>query len=381
MPGRTDQGGELRRDLRETLVFVAVAACVLGLRFALPAEFIEDYYSRGAYLAIRRALDVGFGWWPVPASAVAILLAVAALARHLVRSVRRGRSASAKTVHTALAAARAVSLVAVAFMVLWGFNYGRVALPRQLGLQTERLGTEALWEELRETAKYVGILRVQLPLRDVTDYESLPLQQGTQQRIREAVTKQLDELGYPSVGHVRIREVVAGGLLRFNTSGVYFPLTGEGHVDEGLHSLQVPFVTAHEMLHGYGITDEGSCNFVAYLACTRADNLYLRYSGHLTYLRYLGAAVRRRDPEGYAAFRQNLPRAVRADLDSIAENNDRFAEIAPAVRDAVYDGYLRAQGVGDGMASYSRIIDLVAAWRSARRAPRAVRTAAQTPPR
>ncbi len=346
------------------------------MRVLVPAEVIEAYYSRLIFPAIRATLDVVFGWWPVPASALVIAAALGCLGWQVLAQVRKGGSAYAKTLFGVMAIVRWASIVVVAFMLLWGFNYGRVPLSEQLELDTRPLSSEELWQELEQSAKFVSILRTQLPLSDTTDYESLPLSQGAEARIRHTLKNQLAALDLPAAGTVRIREVVPGGLLHFNTSGVYFPLTGEAHLDEGLHSLQKPFVMAHEMAHGFGITDEGACNFLAWLACTRADNLYIRYSGHLTYLRYVGSAVRRRDPAEYAAFRQNLPRAVQADLNSIAENNNRYREIAPVLRDAVYDQYLKSQGVADGMASYSRVIGLVAAWRNGRRRPRVVQTAA-----
>jgi len=361
------------------MLWLGLAACLVALRVILPAEDIESLYSRGLYPHIRRGLDGVFGWWPVPASAVILVLFVALILYDLRRQLRKAFTFASKMGRAALSLFRAVSIVVVAFMLLWGFNYGRVPLDQHLNIETRTLATEELWQELEQTAKFVSILRTQLPVSDTSSFESLPLSQGTEGHIRHSLRQQLLNLNLPAANRVRVRQVVPGGLLHFNTSGVYFPLTGEAHVDAGLHSLQVPFVMAHEMSHGYGITDEGACNFLAWLACTRADNLYIRYAGHLTYLRYVGAAVRRRDPEGYRAFRQNLPRAVLADLQSIANNLNRYTEIAPRVRDAVYDSYLKSQGIADGMASYSRIIDLVAAWKSGPRVPRVVKTANDRP--
>lgn len=347
----------------------------------MPSVIIERYYSRGLYPVVREVLDAAFGWWPVAASGLWLVGAIGFLGYDAWRQARLGSSAYAKTGRGLLSIVRTLSVVAVLFMLAWGYNYGRRPVAEQLGLAPIELATEELWSELERVAKHVAILRAGLPVRDTADFSSLPLAAHAPQRVREAVRRTLAELGYPVAGEVRLREVIPGGLLSFNTSGVYFPLTGEAHVDGGLHALQMPFTMAHELLHGYGITDEGACNFLAWLSVTRADNLYLRYSGHLTYYRYLGAAVRRRDPEGYAAFRSRLPVGVRADLDSIAVNNNRYGEIAPRLRHVVYDGYLRSQGVHDGSASYSRIIDLIAAWRSVQRPPRAVPTAAVGPHR
>ena len=75
-----------------------------------------------------------------------------------------------------------------------------------------------------------------------------------------------------------------GILLRFNSSGVYFPFTGEGHVDNGLHPVSKPFTIAHELGHGYGFGSEDVCNFLGFLACVRSDNPAIRYAGYLTVL-------------------------------------------------------------------------------------------------
>jgi len=364
--------------IRSTLGWVLGAASLIGLRYGLSAESIEQVYSRGLFLDIRKVLDTVFAWWPFPASAFVFTVALLFWIRSIYKWTYHIRTDDVATIVPqvylvgvskmlafSFSFVRGAAMVVIAFLFLWGFNYGRVSLPDQLGLTPKSLDTEELWEELRQTTKFVSILRTQLPLSNQSDYKSLPLDQNTQARIRATMTKQLDQIGYPIEGLVRIRRVWPGVLLSFNTSGIYFPLTGEGHVDEGLHTLQVPFVMAHEMAHGYGITDEGACNFLAWLACTRADNIYIRYSGHLMYYRYLGSAVKRRDPEGYATFRENLPAGVLDDLNSINANLDKFVELAPGLKDVVYDSYLKSQGIEDGMASYSRVIDLIAAWQSA----------------
>jgi len=126
--------------------------------------------------------------------------------------------------------------------------------------------------------------------------------------------------------------------LRFGTAGLYWPFVGEGNIDSGLHELQQPFTMAHELAHGYGITNEGVCNFIAYLACQNAENDFIRYSGLVTYWRYAAIA--------YQGF----------------ENLDKYPDIMPTFRNFAYDKYLKSQGISEGLASYSQIIMLVDAW-------------------
>jgi len=178
------------------------------------------------------------------------------------------------------------------------------------------------------------------------------------------VEKLLEKLNYPTAGTVRGRQLQPKGiLLRFSTAGVYFPWTGESNIDAGLHPIQIPFTMAHEFAHGYGFTDEGTCNFLAYLACIQSENKMFQYSGHLSYWRYLASSYRRFDRENYTAYFKTLPKGIIADLYAIDANSDKYPNILPELRDAAYDTYLKTQGIGEWMKSYSRIVMLVKAWR------------------
>ena len=114
------------------------------------------------------------------------------------------------------------------------------------------------------------------------------------------------------------------------------------------------------------VTDEGDCNLLAYLACARSPDALTRYSAELTYLRYLRSAIARRNRDTLVGLSPKLSERVLEDLREIRAAQDRYEEIAPAVRDAVYGSYLKSQGVEDGLASYGRIIDHVVALRRAR---------------
>ena len=154
-------------------------------------------------------------------------------------------------------------------------------------------------------------------------------------------------------------------LLRISTAGVYLPWVLEAHIDAGLHPLQHAFTLTHEATHAYGFTDEGVCNFWAYVATHDHSNLYIRYAGLLTYWRYLASSYRKVAPEAYRAYRrEEVPTGISNDLMAIYRNGQQYPDILPAVRDRAYDTYLKSQGVKEGLQSYSRVVLLVQAWRS-----------------
>ena len=155
------------------------------------------------------------------------------------------------------------------FLLFWGFNYGRVSVEKQIGLTPKPLKIKELKAELDAQTILITQLRNALP--NITDsainHTFLP--RNLENLVREDLKKILSENGFPTPGNVRGRLLKPKGLLlRINTAGVYIPFTAEGHIDAGLHPLQLPYVMAHEMSHGYGFGYEGTCNFWAWLACS-----------------------------------------------------------------------------------------------------------------
>ncbi|MAT56192.1 MAG: hypothetical protein CMN32_17110 [Saprospirales bacterium] len=353
------------RISKNTWIVLGVAA--VALRLLLTPASIEQWYSRGLYVGIRAMFSALTGWMPF----AGVYLLFAGLIVWLVLQIRRfsfGKLKSGKwwlsAGHSLLAFAGAVVFF---FLVLWGYNYGRIPLEQQLALEPRPLSFDELKSEMELATTEVIQAREFLvgndtqvipPKYDASELETL---------LARELHKQLHELGFPAFEQIHARRLYPKGiLLRISTAGVYIPFTGEGHVDPGLHHLQLPFVMVHEMSHGQGFGGEGTCNFLAYLTCRRAADPYLRYIGLLYYWRYVAADYRAFDPDGFDEIRENLPEGVKNDLRAIRKVIERYPDIFPAVRDAAYTAYLHAQGIHDGLKNYDRVIMLVHAWRENR---------------
>jgi hypothetical protein len=344
---------------------IALGLLTLLLGWLMPATFVERFYSRGLFLGIRAFFRVVDSWWPF----AAVYLLLAALLIWVVWRVRRSyRKPSqswlhrlGRTAHTLLSFA---GIVLFLFQLLWGFNYRRVPLERQMGIEPRPLTVDELRNELlvatTEAVRYrlglaTGADTVVAPQKILPDPEAF---------MRQELKAVLQQYKYPRPADVRARTLLPKGiLLRFATAGVYLPFTGEGHVDAGLHHLQLPFVLAHEMSHGYGHGDEGTCNFLAYLACIQSNDDYLKYIGHLYYWRYVASEYRSMAPEAFEQFKKAMPAGIRADVRAINEEMDKYPDILPTLRDAAYNTYLHSQGIPEGIKNYDRVVMLVAAWR------------------
>ncbi len=328
-------------------------------------EWVEKWYSRGLFQGIR----VGFEWTTglLPFSPfylfwVGFVLFLVWIYRHRPKSDMFWSKVGYWIIQLLGLAGLLIGL----FFWLWGFNYARIPLKTQLDLNVQPLDSTVLWNELRIETYTLDSLRAVLVGNDtnaLNDTRFWP--KNAEDTIRKAVETFLFKAHFPAQGHVRARFIYPQGtLFKFGASGIYWPFTGEGNLESGMHPLRKLPSMAHEMSHGYGFSDEGVCNFIAYVACYEHPNPYIAYCARLDYWNTLASACLESDPKRYnALFRPYIPAGIVADQHAIRRQNSKFHELAPAIRYEVYDSYLKAQGIASGMLNYDEVLMLVRAWR------------------
>ena len=110
------------------------------------------------------------------------------------------------------------------------------------------------------------------------------------------------------------------------------------------------------MAHGYGVTDEGACNFIAWLACSGSRDQWVRFGGAFTYWRYAAAAM---PYDSVAQVINTFPPVVTRALTLVKQNDLKYPDIMPKVRDAIYSSYLKRHGVKGGLHSYNYVVLMV----------------------
>lgn len=331
-------------------------------------DFVEQWYSRGFFQAVRCGLDWTLGLLPFPA----FYLFWAWVVAYWVWAVRRRPRfifLREKAVFWTLRVFGFAGMLLGLFFWMWGFNYARPTLTEHLGLQLMPLDSAALWQELHAETRTLDSLRTLLVGTDtnaLNDKRFWPSQ--AEDTVRAAVEKWLASEGYPVLGRVRAHPIrPEGTLFQFGTAGIYWPFVGQGNLEAGLHPLRQLPVMAHEMSHGYGFCDEGECNFIEYAACCEHPNAYIAYCVHLDYWHTVARECLKNNTLHYEThYRNTIPAGIRQDERAIRRQHNKFQEIAPAVRYQVYDAYLKSQGVATGMQSYEEVLMLVRAWRGRR---------------
>jgi len=340
-----------RRPVAE-IAIIGLAAAV-GL-WPIAPETVERWFSRGLYPPVQRTITGFSNLAPVAILdllSIAAVVAVLWISRLAVRTSWRTRRIG-PVVSALRRLATAAAVVYLVFLLLWGLNYRRLPMAERVVLETAgptaesvaRLGVEATTQlnALYEPAHRAGW--VNAPLQD------------------EALRR-----GFVATQHALSDGTLAvPGRLKPSIFGLYFRWTGvDGMINPfGLEVLanpdllpfERPFVAAHEWAHLAGYADEAEASFVGWLACMQGD-VSTQYSGWLFLYWQVSSEV---DGATSARLAEALGAGPRSDIEAVVARL-RSGEL-PWLRIAgwqVYDQYLKANRVEEGIRSYGAVVTLI----------------------
>lgn len=345
--------------------FAYLAHAVIGKN----SSFMELYYSRGIFVAFRWIWDHTLGLIPVGLIYVFLALILFLSVLKLIARYKRKKTTPDmgwKWFGPALKVLLGTAGALVFFFYLfWGFNYNRIQIEKHLNLSPEPLSLPSLREEAQWAKEEAARARIQIPEAADSPLNLSCLPENLERILRSSHRSLLRQLGYPVPGRVRVRLFHPGSwMMRVNVSGIYVPYFGEGYIPSTSLAVERPFDMAHEMAHAYGFTGEDDCNFLAFFACVESGLAAVAYSGFLNYWLYVSSELRRASPREYTGLWDDLPEGMRLDIKAVSESWRRFQGPLREVGRRVQHGYLKSQGVREGILSYNRMVMLVAAWRA-----------------
>jgi hypothetical protein len=263
---------------------------------------------------------------------------------------RRGASPSfaavfSRTVVTAAAAY-------LAFLLVWGLNYRRPPLTDRVAFEPTRVSRAAALSFAADTVSQLNALFAR------AHGEGWPAPNVVDQALSDAFSRTQRALGTPWQARPARPKTTIFDLYfrRAGVAGMTDPYFLETLVASDLLPFERPLVIAHEWSHLAGINDEGEANFVGWVTCMQAS-AHDRYSAWLFLFDELAGVLPAGDMRKAAA---TLGEGPRADLQAIRARMQR--NVSPAMSQAgwrVYDGYLKANRIPEGAASYAGVIRLL----------------------
>lgn len=324
----------------------------VALLVPLPAAMVERWYAEGLYPRVQQALTPLVNRVPIAVFdvllAAAVLFVLVVLWRGAGEAWRLRRPwPLARALWRLVVAASAAYLV---FLTVWGLNYQRLPLSARLDVRPGPPAPAAVVDLGLEAVSRLNALHAEAHAAGWDDpWRSVSLRRG--------FAELQDALGdrAPAVPG-RLKPTLLGPYFRWTgVDGMVNPFGLETLANPDLLPFERPFVAAHEWAHLAGYADEAEASFIGWLACVHGDAA-TAYSGWLAlFIQVHGDAGR----QGQAALTAVLDEGPREDIAAIAARQQR--DQVPVLRQAswrVYDGYLRANRVDDGVRRYGAVVTL-----------------------
>jgi hypothetical protein len=331
-----------------------IAAAGLAGFAPISPSIVESLYSNLAYPRIQQTLTPLSNRVPISLFDVFLLTVVVwwcwQLGRDVLarRPIRWVRVLSAVAIRTATA----VAALYLVFLVLWGLNYRREPLIEKLRFEPSGISSARARDLARESVNRLNALH------DPAHAAGWKTDRSVDRTLADAFTRTLSELGTvdPAIPGVPKNTLLNWYFRRAGVAGMTDPYFLETLVSSDLLEFERPAVVAHEWSHLAGIADEGEANLVGWLTCLRGTPPH-QYSGWLFLYGELEHALRGLGADDPA---RGLLAGPRRDLQAIRDR--LFRQVNPRVSAAgwrLYDGYLKANRVDQGAASYAEVVRLV----------------------
>jgi hypothetical protein len=338
------------RAAQLTLIALAVAAALLPR----PSGVVERLYAAWAYPGLQDTMTRVSNAVPIAVFDAVVLAATGLVLWWWIRAVAAWRARAWRpTLRAVLGTATVAAAAYLWFLGAWGLNYARPSIDARLTLPAGAPTADEVVALLERAIDAVN-----------GDYEAAhaDLAASTDRERHEDLASALHAVearhGRPRPTRVsRPKPTVLAPYFRMaGVDGLTAPLALETLLNPDLTPAERPFVLAHEWAHLSGYADEADANFVAWLTTGESRRVSHRYSGWL----FLVSECARQAPrDRRTAAVARLAAGPRADLEAIAARARQRVDVVERLGWRVYDRYLRAQGVDEGVRSYSRVVDLI----------------------
>ncbi len=175
---------------------------------------------------------------------------------------------------------------------------------------------------------------------------------------------------YPDVKYIANSNIMSQAYI----TGIYFPYSLEANCNANMYIANYPMVFCHELVHLKSYIYEDEAEFLAYLACIGSDDDFFRYSALLEVFYYVDEAyfnsVMTNGTE--EEFNRYISQIRPSDLvyeDNIFLKEEAWEEVeeasvlptdtVEAISDVVMDTNLKVNGVEEGIAAYSGVVELL----------------------
>jgi len=321
------------------LAGLAILTALGSWAMIFPPSLVESIYSRRVFPTISHIA----GWFAdsIPFSWVDVWILLGMFT--VVFSLRR------RNWRLPLGLISALYLI---FFWGWGLNYHRSPIEIRMGLKAvPKPSKEEFRQFLAMTTLAVNRLWAEIPDPERSRRNSAGMEHEASSRVRKVVA-QIDGTDWPAATRIKHSYPADWWFHAAGIDGVFNPIGHEPVLVSGIPSFRLPFVMTHELAHVHGIAGEGDANFVAFLASMGSEDSRFQYSAAFEMWLHLGGSAAELDP------------GPRQDLQSYMDliRSQEIPQLS-RIQSAILDSHLKANGIQEGVQSYSKFVSLAIATR------------------
>lgn len=332
---------------------VAAGALVLALWPVSPAA-VDRLYAEGLYPRLQHLLTAATNAIPIAVLDVVGLAMLAALVWLLTAAIR-GRGVWRGLARFAIDLVVVASVLYVWFLAAWGLNYRRTPLQAHLDFDASRINREAV---SRLANRGVFELNRLHPIAHALPWQGFD---ELRESLAPPFARARDLIGatwQPVAGRPKW-SLLDWYFRRSGVDGVTNPFFLEIIVNHDVLPFERAVVLAHEWGHLGGWAHEAEASFVAWLTCVQSSAQH-QYAAWVFLYPELVAHLAR---DERAMLHALLHTGPKRDFEAIRARILRASPIVRRAASGAYDRYLRANRVQEGIASYGRVVQLVAGTR------------------
>ncbi|MFM2360042.1 MAG: hypothetical protein RLY16_2035 [Bacteroidota bacterium] len=250
-------------------------------------------------------------------------------------------------------------VIYVFFNVLWGFQYNRIGVAKQLGLQTPAYTLEELIEVDSILLQQVNRSK-QYMLAHPT---IVPTVKNTFEGCKKAYQQAVQKYPFLQIRPPHLKTSMWGWLGNYTGfMGYYNPFTGEAQVNTTVPIFLQPFTGCHEIAHQLGYAKENEANFVGFLAATASKDTFFHYSVYLDLFLYANRNLYEKDSAIAKHHGKQLLPEIKKDLLVWKQFNKAHQSLLEPIFRWLYGQYLVQNRQPSGILSYDEVTGFVIAF-------------------
>jgi Protein of unknown function (DUF3810) len=352
----------LKMLLRRRRLLLLLTIVALLKFFSLQAHGVEQIYTYGLYPVLSHIVRLLTGWLPFSLGDILYFVAGIGLIRFAWRSIAASRKYGFKKTAPSIlyTSVCTLLLVYIAFNVLWGLNYDREGIAKQLDLHVRPY-------KLPDVIQLTEHLQTQLNLfaaqQDTIKRNELNTNRQLFQKAISVYDTAATTFPYLRYSHPSIKPSLYTYVGQyFGFTGYYNPFSGEAQIKTNIPVFLKPFVATHEIAHQLGYAKENEANFVAFLSSRQSHDPEILYSLYYELYAYSVREVYSRDSTRAKEFKKSLHPQVLRDNEILKAYFIRTENLVEPIISRFYNQYLKWNNQKNGVETYNDVVALLIAY-------------------